>query len=531
MPPTWAANSFKALGTMRRRRHPTMHNSLPSILGLVLLFSTTTMATTDCDRLWSNWMPCCCEPTRCGTPAHQYRFRNLTTAPPTLPAKSSFRGHQQQQQQQQQHESSPPNTNDPQPAQQHNTTQDHPVLSSFLATSSSFSSSLPSVYCQSTYSVRLCRCDDDQNHQKQYPYQAQHHSVNVSYGTSLIEALHVLGITNFTQSIQESKQLASHLYRTMDGTGVHFHHRSNQQSFVAMVVRSIASFMYSFGGVVPFYPQYHRIRKTRNDKGFSTTVCLILLVAMILRVQFWMLKHFQIALLLQSLSMMGAQLLLLELCIHVRTGKITLEKDDKRNPRFWVSPITHFWAWYEFSDYLIFIFLFGIGTSTVTYFFSFSSIYAELLGSLSVGVEATIMIPQCIKNYERQSTEGLSYAMMVMWVFGDFLKLVYLTASEVPIQFVICTIVQCSVDVVVMLQISLYADTKNPKRVSVARRLSYLMRSDVNLSRRKKSVVNSERTNEVNGTVSQSNNDSSNEELSTLLSNQKRTEDTRVKAW
>lgn len=42
-----------------------------------------------------------------------------------------------------------------------------------------------------------------------------------------------------------------------------------------------------FGGVVPYVPQYRDIRRTQNAEGFSTYVCLVLLVANILRILFW----------------------------------------------------------------------------------------------------------------------------------------------------------------------------------------------------------------------------------------------------
>ena len=42
-----------------------------------------------------------------------------------------------------------------------------------------------------------------------------------------------------------------------------------------------------FGGVVPYIPQYRKIRKTRDCEGFSVYVCLVLLVANILRIFFW----------------------------------------------------------------------------------------------------------------------------------------------------------------------------------------------------------------------------------------------------
>lgn len=41
-----------------------------------------------------------------------------------------------------------------------------------------------------------------------------------------------------------------------------------------------------FGGVVPYIPQYRDIRRSQNAEGFSTYVCLVLLVANILRILF-----------------------------------------------------------------------------------------------------------------------------------------------------------------------------------------------------------------------------------------------------
>ena len=42
-----------------------------------------------------------------------------------------------------------------------------------------------------------------------------------------------------------------------------------------------------FGGVVPYIPQYYDIYASKNTDGFSTYVCLALLIANILRILFW----------------------------------------------------------------------------------------------------------------------------------------------------------------------------------------------------------------------------------------------------
>ncbi|XP_037364281.1 solute carrier family 66 member 2 isoform X2 [Talpa occidentalis] len=75
-----------------------------------------------------------------------------------------------------------------------------------------------------------------------------------------------------------------------------------------------------FGGVVPYIPQYRDIRRTQNAEGFSTHVCLVLLVANILRILFWFGRRFESPLLWQSVVMILAMLLMLRLCTEVRVA-------------------------------------------------------------------------------------------------------------------------------------------------------------------------------------------------------------------
>ncbi|XP_047382254.1 solute carrier family 66 member 2 isoform X3 [Sciurus carolinensis] len=75
-----------------------------------------------------------------------------------------------------------------------------------------------------------------------------------------------------------------------------------------------------FGGVVPYIPQYRDIRRTQNADGFSTHVCLVLLVANILRILFWFGRRFESPLLWQSVVMTLTMLLMLKLCTEVRVA-------------------------------------------------------------------------------------------------------------------------------------------------------------------------------------------------------------------
>lgn len=53
-----------------------------------------------------------------------------------------------------------------------------------------------------------------------------------------------------------------------------------------ILVTWVAAGAMIFGGVVPYVPQYRHIRRSQNAEGFSTYVCLVLLVANILRILF-----------------------------------------------------------------------------------------------------------------------------------------------------------------------------------------------------------------------------------------------------
>jgi hypothetical protein len=87
---------------------------------------------------------------------------------------------------------------------------------------------------------------------------------------------------------------------------------------LTQLVSALASGLMIFGGVVPYIPQYQMIKRSRNAQGFSTYVCLSLLIANILRILFWFGHPFELPLLTQSIVMIICMLIMLELCVRVR---------------------------------------------------------------------------------------------------------------------------------------------------------------------------------------------------------------------
>ncbi|KAL2093091.1 hypothetical protein ACEWY4_010403 [Coilia grayii] len=80
----------------------------------------------------------------------------------------------------------------------------------------------------------------------------------------------------------------------------------------------LASSLMVFGGAVPYVPQYQEIQRSGNTEGFSTRVCLVLLVANILRIFFWIGKQFELTLLLQSVVMILTMFAMLHLCCSIQ---------------------------------------------------------------------------------------------------------------------------------------------------------------------------------------------------------------------
>lgn len=84
------------------------------------------------------------------------------------------------------------------------------------------------------------------------------------------------------------------------------------------VVSVVCSTAVIFGGIIPYIPQYLKIKSSNSSEGFSPYVCLTLLLANILRIAFWFGHHFELPLLIQSFVMIIGMLALMEICVRVR---------------------------------------------------------------------------------------------------------------------------------------------------------------------------------------------------------------------
>ncbi|XP_008011898.1 solute carrier family 66 member 2 isoform X2 [Chlorocebus sabaeus] len=213
-----------------------------------------------------------------------------------------------------------------------------------------------------------------------------------------------------------------------------------------------------FGGVVPYVPQYRDIRRTQNADGFSTYVCLVLLVANILRILFWFGRRFESPLLWQSAIMILTMLLMLKLCTEVRVAN---ELNARRRSFADFNP-HHFWQWNSFSDYVQCVLAFTGVAGYITYLSIDSTLFVETLGFLAVLTEAMLGVPQLYRNHRHQSTEGMSIKMVLMWTSGDAFKTAYFLLKGAPLQFSVCGLLQVLVDLAILGQA--YAFARHPQK-------------------------------------------------------------------
>lgn len=211
-----------------------------------------------------------------------------------------------------------------------------------------------------------------------------------------------------------------------------------------------------FGGIVPYIPQYRTIRRLRDAEGFSTYVCLVLLVANILRILFWFGKHYELPLLIQSIIMITTMMAMMHICTQASADKVTVKR------RLTDFDYQYFWKWTQFIDYCYFLVLFSIVGGVVTLIFVRFTLYVELLGFASLLLEACLGVPQLWKNYANKSTEGMSIQMVLCWLSGDLFKTFYFIVREAPSQFWLCGTLQVLVDIFILVQVAMYRRRQTP---------------------------------------------------------------------
>lgn len=93
---------------------------------------------------------------------------------------------------------------------------------------------------------------------------------------------------------------------------------------------------------------------------------------------------------------------------------------------------------------------------------------ASVIGYISLGCEATLVLPQILKNVRRQNTCGLNRVLVFTWISGDFIKVMYFLLLHQPLPFLLCGIFQLCLDFIVVLQLLTLPSTSTDEKDEVA---------------------------------------------------------------
>lgn len=155
--------------------------------------------------------------------------------------------------------------------------------------------------------------------------------------------------------------------------------------------------------------------------------------------------------------MIVAQIVLLSLCVTLRR-KIGI--CGRSNSLFDASS---FWNWPYFSTFMQFIGVLTVVLTLLTITLVNRMWFVEFIGTVALGIEATLALPQAYANWKNHSAEGLNLILIATWFVGDAFKTFVFLNEQAPMQFVACGLFQLFVDFIILIQIVMYRTGPSPQ--------------------------------------------------------------------
>ena len=238
----------------------------------------------------------------------------------------------------------------------------------------------------------------------------------------------------------------------------------------------LADLMMIFIPSVGYYFQAMKFKQTKSTKGFAKFLCLLLLIANILRIFFWFGKKFALSLLYQAIVVIISQIYLIHVYFKYQDElPKSKEKSLAESLTNWNETINpmKIWNWGDEIEYYKFILLFIFTLSIICSMVGIDNTnFYEILGTIGVSCEAFIELPQIKENCITKNTKNLSGAMVLMWFIGDLFKTTYNFIYKSPTQMVIGGLIMNCEDIILSSQVIIYGDNnffnkKRPKYVNL----------------------------------------------------------------
>lgn len=251
------------------------------------------------------------------------------------------------------------------------------------------------------------------------------------------------------------------------------------------IIKYSADILMIFIPSIGYIFQAMKFKQTKSSKGFARFLCLLLLIANILRVFFWFGKKFSLPLLFQAIIVIISQIYLIHVYLEYQEDlPMKTEKTMNEYLTNWKETLSpkKIWNWndeIEYYKFILFIIVFLsiictlVGTKNLQFY--------EILGTLSVSCETFIELPQIKENCMIKNTKNLSGTMVFMWFVGDLFKTTYNLMYKSPMQMIIGGIIMNCEDIILSSQFLVYDENYFVNKI-FQRRTKYVNLDEVKSS-------------------------------------------------
>ncbi|PFH55067.1 hypothetical protein XA68_10857 [Ophiocordyceps unilateralis] len=223
--------------------------------------------------------------------------------------------------------------------------------------------------------------------------------------------------------------------------------------------------------ILSYGDQALSMHRAKSSAGFSLDIPLIMLVASFFRIFYWHGARFDTSLLIQSLIMVGMQLVLLKIALDHRPGPSSKGGEasmpfvgGQHDNLLSAQRPFNFWQWrspkpyWQFLVYLVCALMaFEVVLAAMPPVYA---LWSATLGYVGLSVEATLAIPQILANSQARSCKGFRLSVLVAWLGGDALKILWFftSTSDIPVAFKVCGVFQAACDCLLGAQYFQYGE-------------------------------------------------------------------------
>ena len=242
----------------------------------------------------------------------------------------------------------------------------------------------------------------------------------------------------------------------------------------------LLDFFMTFCPTLNYLFQIFKFNKTKSSKGFSKYLCLVTILSHTLKVFFWFSERFKYALLFQSILVIIMQLYLIYVCIKFKEkepnyDQIPNENNSSNNTNVkrkiynWKNIVDFklMWKWDDTFEYYIFYFIIVILLSVCHLCLGNYDYYSFSLGFVSMILDMLGSFPQIIELYKTKNQRNISKIMVLMWFFGNLIKVYYNIHNKSPLPLIIGSYIQVFFNVVLISQIIYYYFNDNIRKSEI----------------------------------------------------------------